>query len=106
METIQLELHVENRENLRKPNTETLTIPQAQLTARQLITLRVLHRTAPLSETDQRKAVEQALHAFEQGLYLLIMDGERIENLDERLNLCENTQLCFWRLIPLAGGCV
>ena len=98
-------LRVESRENLRKPETETLAILEPELTVRQLITLRVLHRTATLSEEEQRMAVDQALGAFGRDLYLVVVDGRRVESLDEWLNLREDTQVRFWRLVPLAGGC-
>ncbi len=100
-----MNLRVESRENLRQPETETLTIPEPELTVRQLITLRVLHRTATVPEEDQRKAAEQALDAFGRDLYLVVVDGRRVESLDEQLNLREDTQVRFWRLMPLAGGC-
>ncbi len=100
-----LNLRVESRENLRQPETETLTTPEPELTVRQLITLRVLHRTATLPEEDQRKAAEQPLDAFERDLYLVVVDGSRVERLEERLHLREDTQVRFWRLVPLAGGC-
>ena len=97
-------LRVESRENLASPVTETLTLRSAELTAEQLITLRVMHRTAQLPPEDQRKAVEQALDAFRHDLYLLIVNGRRVESLDERLSFREDTQVRFWRLVPLAGG--
>ncbi len=100
-----LTLCVESWENLRKPETETLAIPEPELTVRQLITLRVLHRTATLSEEEQRKAAEQSLDAFGRNLYLVVVDGRRVESLDEQLSLREDTQVRFWRLAPLAGGC-
>ncbi len=99
-----LNLRVESWENLRKPETETLAIPQPELTVRQLITLRVLHRTATLPEEEQHRSAEQALDAFGRDLYLVVVDGRRVESLEERLHLREDTQVRFWRLVPLAGG--
>ncbi len=108
-----LSLCVESRENLRKPETESLTIPEPELTVRRLITLRVLHRTATLTEEEQRKAVDQALDAFGRDLYLVVVDRRRVEGLEERLNLREDTQVLLEPRAtrrgvagePVASGC-
>jgi hypothetical protein len=99
-----LTLTITSQENLRPATTETLPDTPARLTAGQLITLRVLHQTATRPATEQAQAVEQALAAFRRGLYLLVVDDQRVADLDLPLTLDETTQVRFWRLLPLVGG--
>lgn len=99
-----IELQVESQENLRKPQHDVLEIPGPELTAQQLITLRVLRQTAMLPEKDQQQAVDQALQAFERDLFLVTVNGERVRSLDTRLQLGPESSVRFWRLVPLAGG--
>lgn len=98
------QLHIESQENLRKPDHDVLVIPGPELTTRQLITLRVLAQTATLSEEEQRRAVDQALQAFERDLFLVTVNGKRLQGLAERLTLGPASAVRFWRLVPLAGG--
>ena len=95
---------IESRENLRPATTETLALPTLQLTARELITLRVLHTTARLAPQEQQDAVRQALHAFRQQMYLLVVNDRRVTDLAEHLTLAAESRVRFWRLMPLVGG--
>jgi hypothetical protein len=49
-------------------------------------------------------AVAAALLAFEDGLYLVILDGEEQRELDRQIFLQANSHLVFVRLVMLAGG--
>jgi hypothetical protein len=95
---------VTSQENLGPVVRETLDLPAAALTAEQIITLRVQHYTATRPVAEQTQAVRQAIHAFTQGLFLLVVDERRVTDLQEVLTLTDQTQIAFWRLIPLAGG--
>ena len=97
-------LTIESRENLRPAITEALALPTPQMTAAELITLRVLHTTARRSPQEQEDAVRQALHAFRKDLYLLVVNDRRVTDLDECLTLSEASRVRFWRLLPLVGG--
>jgi hypothetical protein len=97
-------LTVESRENTRPASREALALPAPQMTAGELITLRVLHTTAHRPPPEQEAAVRQALHAFRQGLYLLAVNDQRVTDLAERLTLSEASRVRFWRLLPLVGG--
>lgn len=49
-------------------------------------------------------AVAAALQAFEDGLYLVILDGEEHRDLDREVFLQPDSHLVFVRLTMLAGG--
>jgi hypothetical protein len=55
-------------------------------------------------EVDEGAAVETALQAFEDGLYLVILDGRELRSLDEEIALQQDSRLTFLRLTMLAGG--
>jgi hypothetical protein len=49
-------------------------------------------------------AVASALQAFEDGLYLVVLDGEEQRELDRQIFLQANSHVVFVRLVMLAGG--
>lgn len=55
-------------------------------------------------EVDADAAVATALQAFEDGLYLVILDGEEQRSLDREVFLKPESRLTFLRLVMLAGG--
>ena len=55
-------------------------------------------------EADAREAVGAALQAFEDGLYLVIIDEVEKRSLDEPVYLSPNSRLVFVRLAFLAGA--
>jgi hypothetical protein len=55
-------------------------------------------------EVNEEEAVGVALQAFEDGIYLVILDGEEQKDLDRQVHLHEESQLMFVRLVMLAGG--
>ena len=60
------------------------------------------------SNLDQRVdpeiAVATALQAFEDGIYLVILDGEEQRDLDREVNVHAGSHLVFVRLTLLAGA--
>lgn len=60
-------------------------------------------RYAPL-QIDSAVEVRRALRAFEKGAYLLVVDGRRVQRLDERLTFRPGCRVTFLRLTPLIGG--
>jgi hypothetical protein len=50
------------------------------------------------------EAVATALLAFEDGLYLVILDGEEQRELDQQVFLKSDSHVVFVRLVMLAGG--
>ena len=64
--------------------------------------------TAGGSDLDQAVDVEQAvaaaLEAFTDGLFLVLVDGNEVKELDAVVPVTESTKLMFVRLTMLAGG--
>ncbi len=55
-------------------------------------------------EADPDAAVATALQAFEDGIYLVILDGEEQRDLDREVHLQPDSLLVFVRLVMLAGA--
>lgn len=55
-------------------------------------------------QVDPEAEVARALHAFEGGAYLILVDGRRVERLDEEIRFAPGTTVTFLRLMPLVGG--
>ena len=55
-------------------------------------------------EVDSDCAVATALTAFEDGIYLVVLDGEERRRLDDPVFLREDSRITFIRLALLAGG--
>lgn len=53
---------------------------------------------------DEEQAVGAALQAFEDGLYLVVFDGEEQRDLDAQVYLQPDSRMTFVRLTLLAGG--
>jgi hypothetical protein len=60
------------------------------------------------SELDQKvdpnEAVATALEAFEDGLYLVVVDEQEQHSLDAQVYLRPDSKVAFVRLVMLAGG--
>jgi hypothetical protein len=55
-------------------------------------------------EVDVDTAVGVALQAFEDGLYLVVLDEEEKRSLDQQVHLQPDSRITFVRLTMLAGG--
>jgi hypothetical protein len=55
-------------------------------------------------EVDADRAVGTALQAFEDGLYLVVIDGREQRDLDEQVFLGPDSNVTFLRLVMLAGA--
>ena len=55
-------------------------------------------------EVDAEQAIGAALQAFEDGLYLVVLDGVEQRDLDAQVYLHPESRLTFVRLVMLAGG--
>jgi hypothetical protein len=55
-------------------------------------------------EVDDEVAVAAALQAFEDGIYLVIVDGEEQRDLDREVHVAPDSRVTFLRLVMLAGG--
>ena len=57
-----------------------------------------------IQEVDDQAAVAAALQAFEDGLYLVIIDGREQRELDCHVYLRPQSHVTFLRLVMIAGG--
>lgn len=55
-------------------------------------------------EVDEEQAVGAALQCFEDGLFLVILDGEEQKDLDKQVHLKPDSKITFVRLTMLAGA--
>jgi len=55
-------------------------------------------------EVDTDEAIAAALQAFEDGIYLVAIDGQQHRSLDEQIYLQPDSRVTFIRLVLLAGG--
>ena len=53
---------------------------------------------------DEDAAVDNALCAFMDGIYLVAVDGQQVEDLDAVVRLEDDSRIAFIRLTLLAGG--
>ncbi|HEX5831750.1 MAG TPA: hypothetical protein VFY16_12265 [Gemmatimonadaceae bacterium] len=58
----------------------------------------------PTGPVDEEAAVAAALQGFEDGLYLVILDGAEQRELDRQVYLTAESRLVFLRLTFLAGA--
>jgi hypothetical protein len=59
---------------------------------------------ASRQKVDGEDAIGTALQAFEDGLYLVVLDGKEQRDLDAQVFLQPDSQVAFVRLAMLAGG--
>jgi hypothetical protein len=55
-------------------------------------------------KVDEGQAIAAALEAFEDGLYLVVIDGEEHRELDRQIYLKPDSRITFVRLVFLAGA--
>jgi hypothetical protein len=55
-------------------------------------------------EVDDDQAVAAAIQAFEDGIYLVAVDGHQVSDLDRAVFLNPDSRVTFIRLALLAGG--
>ncbi len=53
---------------------------------------------------DVQEAVQTALQAFQDGIYLVFVDGEQQQSLAAPVHLQDHSRVSFIRLMMLAGG--
>lgn len=58
----------------------------------------------PLQAVDAEDAVPVACQAFEDGLYLVVIDEENYRELDGQIHIRPDSRVTFVRLTLLAGG--
>jgi len=58
----------------------------------------------PVQPVDEDQAVSMACQAFEDGLFLVVIDGEDFRELDREIHVKPDSRVTFVRLTLLAGG--
>ena len=53
---------------------------------------------------DAKKQVETALAAFQKNGFILLLDDEQADSLDQMVTLRDEMQISFLKLTPLVGG--
>ena len=57
-----------------------------------------------VQEVDEAAAVATACQAFEDGIYLVVIDDQDIREIDREIHLQPDSRVTFIRLTMLAGG--
>ena len=55
-------------------------------------------------KADTEQAIATALQAFEDGLFLVLIDSTKLDTLDQFIQFKDNSEVVFLRLVALAGG--
>jgi hypothetical protein len=58
----------------------------------------------PLQPVDEAESVAVACQAFEDGIFLVVIDGEEHRELDREIHVQPDSRIAFVRLTLLAGG--
>ena len=58
----------------------------------------------PVQPVDEDEAVATACQAFEDGLFLVVIDGQEHRELDRQVFVQPDSRVTFLRLTLLAGG--
>lgn len=53
---------------------------------------------------DENESIRIALQAFEDGLYFVFIGETQVEGLDDEINIKEDCEITFLRLVALSGG--
>ena len=53
---------------------------------------------------DEPAAIATAIEAFTDGLFLVVLDGEELQEIDQRIRVLPESRITFVRLTMLAGG--
>ena len=61
-------------------------------------------RAAKIPQIDCKTEVQKAISAFKAGSYIILVNGQQVQHLEEELTLSLNTKVTFLRLMPLVGG--
>lgn len=63
-----------------------------------------VERPAPPRVPEPDEEIERALDAFREGRLFVLVDGSRLDDLDEIVELTPKTRIQFIRILPLVGG--
>lgn len=55
-------------------------------------------------QIDAKKQIQVALSAFQKNGYIMLVDDQQVESLDQVVRVHPEMQVCFIKLVPLVGG--
>ncbi|WP_417730086.1 hypothetical protein [Rosistilla oblonga] len=58
----------------------------------------------PIQNVDEEQAIHNAIQAFEDGIYLVVIDEQEQKDLDKQIFLNAESRITFIRLTMLSGG--
>ncbi len=56
------------------------------------------------SKLDIEKQVAIALRAFDSNEFFIIIDNTQVDSLEQRVDITDNLQVSFLKLVPIMGG--
>jgi hypothetical protein len=62
------------------------------------------YKLKPQRQIDWEKQAELAIRAFETNGFFILIDDHQMVNLDDLVEIGENTRVTFLKLVPLVGG--
>jgi hypothetical protein len=77
-----------------------LALASERMTVRQLIESRVRAE----AHLDPDAQCRLALEAFEHNRFFLLVDDRQVDTLDEEIVIRPDTEIGFFKLVPLVGG--
>ncbi|WP_344662948.1 hypothetical protein [Catenulispora subtropica] len=82
----------------------TLAVPELRLTVREILRRRVRLEVELRGAGDAEAAFRAAVRAFDRNGFLMFVGTRQVEDLDEVVELTEDAEVTFLKLIALAGG--
>ncbi|WP_417737861.1 hypothetical protein [Rosistilla oblonga] len=58
----------------------------------------------PIQNVDEEQAIHNTIQAFEDGIYLVVIDEQEQKDLDKQIFLNAESRITFIRLTMLSGG--
>ncbi len=81
------------------PYLDKITL--SKMAAHGKVDFNTTYHTEPAIITE---AINTALQAFEDGLFMVLIDGANCRQLKQKIQLREHSEVVFLRLVALAGG--
>lgn len=83
-----------------------LLVAEQRLTLREVIRRRVFEEAAvsEAGRVDPEQQYRSAVEAFGRNGFLVLVGDRQVEELDVELDLRQDTEVAFLKLVPLVGG--
>jgi len=99
---LQIQQHIDTQAVQNILNRQYMTNAEIQAQAK----MGAVKMPEPLDipKIDVSRQIRKATEAFEKGVYVIVIDGEQAEALDQTVMLRPTSKITFLRLTPLVGG--